>query len=49
MTAPLTAPPVDSAFVEGDLGALDARLLDLEVLIPSLGLPLARWHVHRLH
>ena len=39
---------VDSAFVAGDLGAVDARLLDLEVLIPSLGLPLARWHLHRL-
>ena len=39
---------VDSAFVAGDLGALDARLLDLEVLVPSLGLPLASWHVHRL-
>lgn len=40
---------VDAAFVAGDLGTLDARLLDLEVLAPSLGLPLARWHLHRLH
>jgi DNA-binding CsgD family transcriptional regulator/tetratricopeptide (TPR) repeat protein len=40
---------VDSAFVAGDLGGVDARLLDLEVLVPSLGLPLAHWHLHRLH
>jgi DNA-binding CsgD family transcriptional regulator len=40
---------VDAAFVAGDLGAVDGRLLDLEHLVPSLGLPLARWHLHRLH
>jgi DNA-binding CsgD family transcriptional regulator len=39
---------VDAAFVAGDLGAVDARLLDLEVLVPALGLPLASWHLHRL-
>ncbi len=39
---------VDAAFVAGDLGELDARLLDLEVLVPTLGLPLGAWHVHRL-
>jgi DNA-binding CsgD family transcriptional regulator len=39
---------VDAAFEAGDMAGVDAGLQQLDAMAPTLGLPLARWHVHRL-